>query len=56
MADYGIIVHRERDQYTKKLGNAPQVCVAKVKNFALGNPNGGTITLHYNSRKRILEN
>lgn len=56
MADYGIIVHRERDQYTKKLGNAPQVCVAKVKNFVLGNPSGGTITLHYNSRKRILEN
>lgn len=56
MADYGIVVHRERDVYTRKLLNQPQICVAKVKSFYLGNPSGGTITLEYNPKKRILEN
>lgn len=56
MADYGIIVHRERDKYTRKLLNQPQICVAKVKSFYLGNPSGGTVTLEYNPKKRILEN
>lgn len=56
MADYGIIVHRERDAITRELLNQPQICVAKVKNFSLGNPSGGTITLNYNANKRILEN
>ncbi|MBQ3946386.1 MAG: toprim domain-containing protein [Alphaproteobacteria bacterium] len=56
MADYGIIVHRERDAVTRELLNQPQICVAKIKNFSLGNPSGGTITLNYNANKRILEN
>lgn len=55
MADYGIIVHRER-QADGKLGNTPTVFVEKVKNFSLGNPSGGSIDLFYNSDKRILEN
>lgn len=55
MADYGIIVHRERDKETLKLRNEPIICIAKIKNFALGNPSGGTVTLYYNSNKRILE-
>lgn len=55
MADYGIIVHRERDK-DRKLLNMPQICVAKVKSFYLGNPSGGTVTLKYNTSKRILEN
>lgn len=55
MADYGIVVHRERDETTSKLKNEPKICVAKIKNFLLGNPSGGTVTLYYNSNKRILE-
>ena len=44
MADYGIIVHRDRGMDGKLL-NSPTVGIAKVKNFSLGNPSGGTITL-----------
>ena len=55
MADYGIIVHRERGTDGKLL-NYPTIAVAKVKNFHLGNPSGGEITLKYNTQKRILEN
>lgn len=56
MADYGIIVHRDRDKQTRKLLNKPEICVSKVKSFYLGNPSGGMITLNYNTSKRILEN
>lgn len=55
MADYGIIVHRERDENTKELKNEPIITIAKVKNFKLGRPSGGEITLKYNVEKRILE-
>lgn len=55
MADYGIIVHRERDENTKELKNEPTITIAKVKNFKLGKPSGGVITLKYNVDKRILE-
>lgn len=55
MADYGIIVHRERDENTKELKNEPTITIAKVKNFKLGKPSGGEITLKYNVEKRILE-
>lgn len=55
MADYGIIVHRDRDEETQELLNEPQIIVGKVKNFSLGNPSGGTVKLKYNKDKRILE-
>lgn len=55
MADYGIIIHRDRLQ-NGKLSNTPKIFVEKVKNFFLGEPSGGEILLHYNSYKRILEN
>jgi twinkle protein len=55
MADYGIIVHRER-QPDKTLSNTPTISVAKVKNFSLGNPSGGSAELHYNCDLRVLEN
>ena len=55
MADYGIIVHRDRNEDTKELSNEPTITVAKVKNFRLGKPSGGEITLKYNVQKRILE-
>ncbi len=53
MADYGIVVHRERNQ-DGKLSNCPQIMVQKVKNFALGSPGGGLVDLFYDSSKRIL--
>lgn len=56
MADYGIIVHRERDEVTKELCSKPIIAVGKVKNFSLGKPSGGSIQLNYNKNKRILEN
>ena len=55
MADYGIIVHRKR-QSDGKLENTPTIFIEKVKNFSLGNPSGGSITLYYNGDKKILEN
>ena len=55
MADYGIVVHRERDEYSGELLNEPQISVGKVKNFSLGNPAGGIVKLKYNKDKRILE-
>lgn len=55
MADYGIIVHRERNESTGELKNEPTITIAKVKNFKLGKPSGGVITLKYNVEKRILE-
>lgn len=55
MADYGIVVHRERDEISGELLNEPQIAVGKVKNFSLGNPAGGVVRLKYNKDKRILE-
>jgi twinkle protein len=53
MADYGIIIHRERGT-DGKLSNYPLVFVEKVKNYFLGSPSGGEITLRYDSDRRIL--
>ena len=55
MADYGIIIHRERNQ-EGKLSNMPVVFVEKVKNYFLGNPSGGEMLLRYDTEKRILCN
>ena len=54
MADYGIIVHRDRNETTQELENKPKICVGKVKNFALGKTSGGVVTLNYNVNRRIL--
>lgn len=54
MADYGIVVHRDRNS-DGKLSNIPTIAVQKVKDFSLGNPSGGVINLYYNTNKRILE-
>lgn len=56
MADYGIIIHRERSEATGKLSNMPLVFVQKVKNHFLGKPSGGSFTLMYDECKRILKN
>lgn len=56
MADYGIIIHRERNPQTKELFNSPKVIVAKVKDFSLGNPSGGEVELTYSPTKhKIVE-
>lgn len=54
MADYGIIVHRDRATNGELL-NTPKVVVEKVKNFTLGKPSGGIVELKYNVDRRILE-
>lgn len=56
MADYGIIVHRERTIDREKLCNEPKIFVEKVKNYFLGNPSGGVISLKYDLARRILVN
>ena len=56
MADYGIIIHRERSEATGKLSNMPLVFVQKVKNHFLGKPSGGSFSLMYDEYKRILKN
>ena len=55
MADYGIIVHRNRSEIGK-LNNLPTIFVEKVKNHFLGDTSGGEITLRYDEYKRILVN
>lgn len=55
MADYGIIIHRDRNS-DGKLSNHPTIFIEKVKNFFLGNPSGGEFTLDYNMDTRFLEN
>lgn len=54
MADYGIIIHRERQQQDGKLSNYPTIFIEKVKNSFLGNTSGGSITLHYDIDKKVL--
>lgn len=54
MADYGIIVHRDR-AINGELLNTPKIIIEKIKNFTLGNPSGGVVELRYNLNKRILE-
>lgn len=54
MADYGIIIHRERQQHDGKLSNYPTIFIEKVKNSFLGSPSGGSITLHYDIDKKVL--
>ena len=53
MADYGIIIHRDRDE-KGNLSNTPTIFIEKVKNFFLGSPSGGSITLRYDIDRRIL--
>lgn len=53
MSDYGIIVHRERNS-EGRLKDTPQITIAKVKNFSLGNPSGGTIEMYYDANRRII--
>ena len=54
MADYGIIIHRERkDDGT--LENSMRVIVEKVKDFQLGNPAGGEVHLIFNRTNYKLE-
>ena len=55
MSDYGIIIHRTRGE-DGKLSNFPTVFVEKVKNYFLGNPSGGEVTLKYDINRRILTN
>lgn len=55
MADYGIIIHRSRDEQTRKLQDTPTISIQKVKNYFLGNPSGGEIKLIYSKDKRILK-
>ena len=54
MCDYGIIVHRSKEGVAEKLSNFPDVYIAKVKDFSIGDPNGGKITLRYDVAKRTL--
>lgn len=54
MADYGIIVHRDRQQ-DGKLSNYPTIFIEKVKNFFLGRPSGGSVTLKYDIDRRVLD-
>ena len=47
MTDYGIIVHRDRNE-EGKLEDIVKIDVQKIKNFSLGDPKGGIITLKFN--------
>lgn len=55
MADYGIIVHRNRNE-VGELEDYVRVDIQKVKNFSLGDPKGGNVTLQFNKVKRVIEN
>jgi len=47
MADYGLVIHRERDKNTEKLSNEPVLHIGKIKDFNIGDPAGGKVELYY---------
>ena len=53
-ADYGIVIHRDRNSQTKQLEDKTRVIVAKVKDIDMGNPSGGEASLIYD-RFRLKE-
>ncbi|MHA1447943.1 MAG: bifunctional DNA primase/helicase [Candidatus Hodarchaeales archaeon] len=53
MADYGIIIHRDR-LVTGELSTETSVIIQKVKDTSLGNPAGGTVNLMYNFKTLSL--
>lgn len=53
MADYGIIVHRDRATNGELL-NTPKIIIEKVKNFSLGKTSGGVVELNYDTNRRII--
>lgn len=52
MADYGIVIHRDR--VDGELSRETSVIVQKVKDTSIGNPGGGTIKLMYDFKTRSL--
>jgi hypothetical protein len=50
MADYGLIIHRERLE-NGELENKPKVIISKIKDFSLGDPSGGEISLLFKNHK-----
>ena len=46
MADYGLIIHRKRLE-SGELENKPKISIAKIKDFNLGNPSGGEVSLEF---------
>lgn len=54
MADYGLIIHRDRENSTGKLENKTQVIISKVKDFELGDPSGGKVELYFDFNKHKL--
>ena len=55
MADYGLTIHREKNEGTGKLSKTTQVIVHKVKDITLGDPAGGKCELEYNQDSYVLE-
>jgi len=53
MADYGIVIHRNKDK--KTLSKTTQIIVEKVKDFHLGDPSGGVVEMDYNYKTHKLE-
>lgn len=53
MADYGIIVHRGRDENGKRI-NQNQILVKKIKDSHLGDPSGGEAMLRYHFKDKCL--
>ncbi len=51
MTDYGLIIHRDRDDLTGKLNNVAEIHVAKIKDFNIGDPAGGVVSLRYDPDK-----
>ena len=54
MADYGVIIHRDRKD-DGSLTDEVRVIVEKVKDFQLGDPSGGEIRLLFNRDNYLLE-
>lgn len=54
MADYGIVIHRNKTE--EGLEDIVKINVEKVKNFSLGEPSGGSVSLNFNKVTRNIEN
>jgi twinkle protein len=46
-ADYGVIIHRDRNEETKKLDTTTQVIICKIKDVDMGDPSGGVAELDF---------
>jgi len=54
MCDYGLVIHRERNQKNGELENYPEIHIGKIKDYNIGDPAGGIVELEYRKDKHRI--